>query len=253
MNPAYKVLRRKNVQSGRFVRPENTGRGKRLTRNSLLVEREKEKNSLRNAPKKNNTEVGEKISMGQHKNKETEDGCGCFCILLIFGWIWLFGIGSFFQVIYTLLNMLPVLIGAILLCYLIGVAVALWDILKYVLAIGFILGILFLGDLVVRELIHFIGQHWILCLSLLSVVIFLFFLASLLNDSDAEKSEERKEISAGKPSSEEKIQTSLEHTPQPLLCGEVSTKESQKNKTEDLAPDYRHSPNYGKIIQKRRG
>ncbi len=191
--------------------------------------------------------------MGQHKNKETEDGCGCFCILLIFGWIWLFGIGSFFQGIYTLLNMLPVLIGAILLCYLIGVAVALWDILKYVLAIGFILGILFLGDLVVRELIHFIGQHWILCLSLLSVVIFLFFLASLLNDSDAEKSEERKEISAGKPSSEEKIQTSLEHTPQPLLCGEVSTKESQKNKTEDLAPDYRHSPNYGKIIQKRRG
>ena len=51
-------------------------------------------------------------------------------------------------------------------------------------------------------------------------------------------------------SSEEKIQTSLEHIPHPLLCGGVSTKESQKNKTEDSVPDNRHSPNHGKLFRK---
>lgn len=189
--------------------------------------------------------------MRQYKNKKTENGCGGFGILLIFCWICFFGIRSFFEGVLFLLNIFPVILGILFVCCLISIASR--DALKYIFEFGVILGIFYLSGLVLYEVIHFICQHWIISLSVISVVIFLFLLLCSLDESDTTKSEQRKELPAGNPSSEEKAEPLLEQNPHPALCSGGAVEESRENKTEDSVPDYRHSPNYGKIIQKRRG
>lgn len=113
--------------------------------------------------------------MRQYKNKETENGCGGFGILLIFCWICFFGIRSFFEGVLFLLNIFPVILGILFVCCLISIASR--DTLKYIFGFGVILGIFYLSGLVLYEVIHFICQHWIISLSVISVVIFCFFYA----------------------------------------------------------------------------